>query len=57
MGVSEKRQNFHFGVEYPFKYIKNRVLLYFHSSKIENGVLLLLLEYYFIIRICFYSST
>ncbi len=24
MGVSEKRQNFHFGVEYPFK---NRVVL------------------------------
>ncbi len=26
------------------KYIKNRVLLYFHSSKIEKAVLLLLLE-------------
>ncbi len=28
MGVSEKRQNFHFGVEYPFKFDKVNLRLF-----------------------------
>ncbi len=43
MGVSEKRQNFHFGVEYPFKITYNRTAMDDRFMNLGEEVILTLL--------------
>ncbi len=60
MGVSEKRQDFHFGVEYPFKgvimrnnivfdYLRKKVKMFWHGNftnkcTLENNIIIINLQ-------------